>query len=67
MVIQPNMSVLDIVKVWQDTSEVFERFNISLNNGEKLHSVVNERTLTILLDELNRRVNSSKMTCIKGG
>ncbi|MCM3731158.1 hypothetical protein M3196_05715 [Fictibacillus nanhaiensis] len=67
MVIQPNMSVVDIVKVWQDTSEVFERFNISLNNGEKLHSVVNERTLTILLDELNRRVNSSKMTCIKGG
>jgi hypothetical protein len=67
MVIQPNMSVVDIVKVWQDTSEVFERFNISLNNGEKLHSVVNERTLTILLDELNRRVNSSKITCIKGG
>ncbi|MBH0157211.1 MAG: hypothetical protein ACQET8_07940 [Bacillota bacterium] len=67
MVIQPNMSVVDIVKVWQDTSEVFERFNISINNGEKLCSVVNERTLTILLDELNRRVNSSKMTCIKGG
>ncbi|WP_231620612.1 hypothetical protein [Fictibacillus sp. 7GRE50] len=61
------MSVVDIVKVWQDTSEVFERFNISINNGEKLCSVVNERTLTILLDELNRRVNSSKMTCIKGG
>jgi hypothetical protein len=67
MVIQPNMSVVDIVKVWQDTSEVFERFNISLNNGEKLQSIVNERTLTILLDELNRKVNSSKMTCIKGG
>lgn len=66
MVIQPIMSSSAIVKVWEETKEVFERNHIALSE-RPLEDTVHPDVLSLLLDELNVRVGSSAATCTEGG
>lgn len=66
MVIQSNMSPKEIVRVWEMTSEIFEKYRIPLL-GQALENLVESQKLTILLSELNRAVGSTEATCIEGG
>lgn len=66
MVIQSNMSPEAIVDVWGETEEVFKKHKIPLTN-QSLETVVEEKLLHLLLEELNATVGSSKETCIEGG
>ncbi|GAM12293.1 hypothetical protein [Mesobacillus selenatarsenatis] len=66
MVIQSNMSPEAIVDVWEDTADVFTKYNIPLVN-QSLERLVNNDLLIVLLQELNSIVGSSTTTCIEGG
>lgn len=66
MVIQGNMSPKAIVGIWENTSEIFEQYQIPLVN-ETLESFMEEKVLMELLADLNEAVGSSSDTCINGG
>ena len=66
MVIQSNMSPEAIVDVWENTADVFTKYNIPLVN-QSLEKVVNYDLLIVLLQELNSIIGSSTATCIEGG
>lgn len=66
MVIQPNMSPIQIVDVWQETEDIFRKFNVHFTT-ESLSSIVAKEQLPLLLEKLNAIVGSSIRTCIEGG
>jgi hypothetical protein len=66
MVIQSNMSPKAIVEVWEGTAKVFKNNKIPLTN-KTLETLMEERQLILLLQELNAAVGSSSSTCIEGG
>lgn len=67
MVIQAYMKVSDIVNSWEETKQVFIRYNISLQNQSSLKELLSESSLQHLLADLNQAVRSSEVTCIPGG
>lgn len=67
MVIQKNMPVSEIVKVWPETLAVFKKYTISIISNDSLEKVVDESNLTTILNELNQTVGSSEITCVEGG
>lgn len=67
MVIQPNMVVSDIVKVWPETKVVFARYGISPSSKKKIEQMISKDNLDKLLADLNQTVGSSELTCIEGG
>lgn len=67
MVIQAYMKVSDIVNSWEETKQVFIRYNISLQNQSSLKELLSESSLQHLLTDLNQAVGSSEVTCIPGG
>lgn len=66
MVIQSNMSLEEIIAVWEVTADIFKKYNIPLTK-QTLETLVEEKQLTSLLQELNSAVGSSTSTCIEGG
>ena len=66
MVIQSNMTSKDITQVWEDTVEVFLKYNVPITEMA-LQVLVNNNILQVLLTELNNVVGSSNATCIEGG
>jgi hypothetical protein len=66
MVIQSNMTSKAITQVWEDTVEVFLKYNVPITE-KALHVLVNNNILQVLLTELNNVVGSSNATCIEGG
>ncbi|MEH7505770.1 hypothetical protein V7152_28095 [Neobacillus drentensis] len=66
MVIQSNMTSKAITQVWEDTVEVFLKYNVPITE-KALQVLVNNNILQILLTELNNVVGSSNATCIEGG
>ncbi len=66
MVIQANMTSKAITEVWEDTFQVFQKYNVPIAN-ETLQVLVTDNTLQVLLTELNNVVGSSTATCIEGG
>ncbi len=66
MVIQSNMSPGAIVAVWEDTANVFKKYNVPIIK-QSLETLVGSDILTSLLQELNFIVGSSSATCIEGG
>jgi hypothetical protein len=66
MVIQSNMTSKAITEVWEDTIEVFQKYNVPITE-KALQVLVTENTLQVLLTELNYVVGSSTATCIEGG
>jgi hypothetical protein len=66
MVIQSNMSPGAIVDVWEDTADVFQKYNVPITK-QSLETLVENDRLTSLLQELNSIVGSSNATCIEGG
>ncbi|TCJ01097.1 hypothetical protein [Cytobacillus praedii] len=66
MVIQSNMTPKDIVEVWEVTTDIFKKYNVSLTK-QTLETLIKEEQLALLLQELNFAVGSSTATCIEGG
>jgi hypothetical protein len=66
MVIQSNMSPESIVEIWEDTSVIFEKYEVPISHF-KLYSLVDDHKLEKLLHDLNEVVGSSSDTCIEGG
>ncbi|TMN22926.1 hypothetical protein FH966_08475 [Lentibacillus cibarius] len=66
MVIQSNMSPAAIVDVWKETEYVFMKHKIPLTK-QSLETLVENKRLPSLLQELNSVVGSSTATCIEGG
>jgi hypothetical protein len=66
MVIQSNMSPGAIVDVWEDTADVFKKYNVPITK-QSLEILVENDILISLLQELNSIVGSSIATCIEGG
>lgn len=66
MVIQSNMSPNAIGEVWEETKDVFKKYNIPPTK-QTLETFVENDVLTALLQELNSVVGSSSATCIEGG
>lgn len=55
-----------ISEVWEDTLEVFQKYNVPITE-KTLQVLVNDNNLQLLLTELNKVVGSSNATCIEGG
>lgn len=55
-----------ISEVWEDTLEVFQKYNVPITE-KTLQVLVNENLLPQLLTELNRAIGSTSATCIAGG
>ncbi|MEH7419143.1 hypothetical protein V7266_28350 [Neobacillus drentensis] len=66
MVIQSNMTSKAIIKVWEETVKVFQKYKVPIIE-KALQVLVTESTLQVLLAELNYVVGSSTATCIEGG
>jgi hypothetical protein len=66
MVIQSIMSPKGIVDVWEETAEVFNKYQILLTE-KPLEAIVEDEQLVSLLEELNYAVGSSTLTCVEGG
>ncbi|MFJ5714428.1 hypothetical protein [Neobacillus sp. NPDC093127] len=66
MVIQSNMTSKAISGVWEETLEVFQKYNVPITE-KTLQVLVNDNIFQELLTELNKVVGSSNATCIKGG
>ncbi len=66
MVIQSNMSPEAIVDVWEETADVFTRYNVPLTK-QSLETLIGNELLPSILQELNSTVGSSTATCIEGG
>ncbi|MGV2939253.1 hypothetical protein AB5I83_06655 [Mesobacillus sp. LC4] len=66
MVIQSIMSPKGIVDVWEETTEVFNKYQIPLTE-KPLEAIFEDEQLVTLLEELNYAVGSSTLTCVKGG
>lgn len=66
MVIQSNMSPKAIISVWKETSQIFIKYNISINDLT-LEEAVNAERLERLIKELNQVIGSSETTCVEGG
>ena len=66
MVIQLNMTSKAISEVWEETLEVFQKYNVPITE-KALQILVNDNILQVLLTELNKVVGSSNATCIEGG
>lgn len=66
MVIQPYMTSRAITEVWEETVEVFQKYNVPITN-KALQVSVTDNALLVLLTELNNEVGSSTATCIEGG
>jgi hypothetical protein len=66
MVIQSNMSPEAIVDVWEETADVFKKYNVPLSK-QSLETLIGNELLPSLLQELNSAVGSSTTTCIEGG
>jgi hypothetical protein len=65
MVIQPNMRIMDVAKIWPETIEVFTEYEISIYTHDMIEDCIQGHLN--LLDELNKTVGSSTDTCIEGG
>jgi hypothetical protein len=52
MVIQSNMSPKAIVKVWEYTKNIFNKFNISLSSEKTLETLVTKDMLPILINRV---------------
>ncbi|MBS4171831.1 hypothetical protein [Bacillus sp. FJAT-49736] len=66
MVIQSNMTSKAIREIWEETSEVFQKYNVPIIE-KALQELVNDNILHLLITELNKVVGSSNATCIEGG
>jgi hypothetical protein len=66
MVIQSYMTSKAITEVWEETVEVFQKYNVPITN-KALQVLVTDNALLVLLTELNNEVGSSTATCIEGG
>ncbi|MBT2730923.1 hypothetical protein J7E63_29370 [Bacillus sp. ISL-75] len=66
MVIQANMSPKAIIKFWEETREIFEKYNVP-QSEKSLQDLVESHLLTSLLSGLNSAVGSSNLTCVEGG
>lgn len=66
MVIQSNMTSKAITEVWEDTVQVFQKYNVPITN-KTFKELVTDNSLQVLLPELNNVVGSSTATCIEGG
>ena len=68
MVVQDNMPVAGIAKVWPQTKAILERYGLSLSDARPLGEALGDRRkLKSLLAELNAAVGSSGATCVEGG
>lgn len=67
MVIQPNMTVSEIYRIWVQTEEVFLRYGLQPSLQGTLKELVPDSLLKELLFDLNQAVGSSGGTCIEGG
>jgi hypothetical protein len=65
MVIQSNMTSKAITEVWEETVEVFQKYNVPIT--EKTLQVLVKDNILKILTELNNVVGSSNATCIEGG
>jgi hypothetical protein len=66
MVIQENMPVSGIVMSWSETESIFKKYGIS-NTNKTLKELLSGEVLQNLLNDLNKAIGSSEMTCIQGG
>ena len=66
MVIQSNMTSKAITEVWEETAEVFQKYNVPITD-KALQELLTDITLQVLLTELNNVVGSATATCIEGG
>lgn len=66
MVIQSNMTSKAISEIWEETIDVFQKYNVPIAD-KTLQVLVNDNIFQELLTELNKVVGSSRTTCIEGG
>ncbi|MFB4165320.1 hypothetical protein ACE1TI_16295 [Alteribacillus sp. JSM 102045] len=67
MIIQENMHISEIVKVWPETIKIFEDYHIPVDSNRKLEDLVDRVKVRDVLSDLNQLLGSSQATCIEGG
>lgn len=67
MVITVEMPVSGIANSWDETVEVFKKYNIQVSSNKALKEHLQNEELDILISDLNKTIGSSEVTCIEGG
>jgi hypothetical protein len=67
MVITKEMPVSGIVDIWDETREVFSKYNVPFDSNKALKEHVHGEKLNDMIIDLNQLIGSSTETCTEGG
>lgn len=67
MVITDEMPVSGIANSWEETKEVFNKYDIPVGSNKALKEHLQDKDLELLISDLNKTIGSSEVTCIEGG
>lgn len=67
MVITIEMPVSGITNSWDETIEVFKKYDIPVGSNKALKEHLQDEELDLLISDLNITIGSSVVTCIEGG
>lgn len=67
MVITKDMPVSGIASSWDETKEVFIKYNIPVGSNKALKEHLQDDQLISIIPEINKVIGSSEATCIEGG
>ena len=62
-----EMPVSGIAKSWDETKEVFKKYDIPFGFNKALKEHLQDEELDLLVSDLNKAIGSSEVTCIEGG
>jgi len=62
-----EMPVSGIVNSWDETKEVFKKYDIPINSNKALKEHLKGEELDLLITDINKTIGSSEVTCIEGG
>ncbi|WP_246942538.1 hypothetical protein [Bacillus pinisoli] len=67
MVITEDMPVSGIASSWEETKELFIKYNIPIGSKKALKEHLPKDQLISIITEINKVIGSSEATCIEGG
>lgn len=67
VVITIEMPVSGIAHSWDETKEVFKKYDIPISTTKALKEHLQDEELNRLISDLNKTIGSTDVTCIEGG
>jgi hypothetical protein len=67
VVITMEMPVSGIANSWDETKEVFKKYDIPVGSNKALKEHLQDKELDLLISDLNKTIGSSEVTCTEGG